>query len=124
MRRPSVFSAIAQPLSQPHRQASAARPLVRLVLGIGGGYLVSLGFTAFFGLLLGSTGLASRADAAVYAGMAAFLAWTFAVIIAFGAASTTRAAAWILGSAALLTLGAWSFRFLTNPLLGLGAALQ
>jgi len=82
--------------------------LSRALIGALGGFVLAMAFVIGAAGLLTVSGLLTRADAVVAAGMLAFLAWTIAVLVAFAAASARRAAAWVLGSATGFALLGWT----------------
>jgi hypothetical protein len=81
--------------------------LTRALIGALGGFMLAISFMMGTAGSLTASGLLTRADAVVTAGMLAFLAWMIAVLVAFGAASVRRAAAWVLGSATGFALLGW-----------------
>lgn len=86
------------------RQAALARAMI----GALGGYVLAISFMAAGSGVLLATGAMRRADAVVSTGMLAFLVWTIALLVAFGAATVKRAAAWVLGGALGLALLGWA----------------
>ena len=87
---------------------SGRAALARTLIGALGGYVLAVSFMAAGSGVLLATGTMARADAVVGTGMLAFLVWTGALLVAFGAATTARAAAWVLGSALGLALLGWA----------------
>lgn len=81
--------------------------LMRALIGTLGGFVLAMSFMVGTAGVLAASGLLARADAVVTAGMLAFLVWTIAVLVVFGAASVQRAAAWVLGSATVFALLGW-----------------
>lgn len=72
--------------------------LVRMLTGTVGGVLLAL---CFFAALSGTLHLfigVPRLDAAVTAGLLAFLVWTIAALAAFTSRSATQASAWVFGA--------------------------
>lgn len=93
-------------MSKPGLSGWAA--LARAFIGVLGGYVLAISFmTAGSGVLL-ATGWMSRADAVVSTGMLSFLVWMLGLLVAFGAATLRRAAAWVLGGALGLALFGWA----------------
>ncbi|UOD29681.1 iron transporter [Massilia violaceinigra] len=87
---------------------SGRAALARALIGALGGYVLAISFmSAGSGVLLAS-GIMRRADALASTGMLAFLVWTSALLVAFGAATTARAAAWVLGAALGFALVGWA----------------
>lgn len=86
---------------------SGQAALARAVIGAVGGYALAISFMAAGSGVLLATGVMRRADAVVSTGMLAFLVWTIALLVAYGAATVRRAAAWVLGSALGLALLGW-----------------
>lgn len=86
---------------------SGRAALARALIGTLGGYVLAISFMAAGSGVLMATGWMRRADAVVSTGMAAFLIWMLALLVAFGAATVSRAAAWVLGAAAGLALLGW-----------------
>jgi hypothetical protein len=88
--------------------------LMRTLIGVLGGLVLALSF------MVGTTGILTamqwmaRADAVVATGMLAFLAWTMAVLVSFGARSSMRAAAWVLGGGAGFMLVGWGGTFVLH----------
>ena len=83
--------------------------LTRAMIGLLGGLILALAFTTGTSAVLVALHWMTRADAVVMTGMLAFLVWTVAVLVAFGAGSLRRAAGWVLGGCAVfaaLGLGA------------------
>lgn len=81
--------------------------LVRTLIGALGGYALAIAFMAAGSGVLVATGWMRRADAVVSTGMLAFVVWTIALLVAFGAATARGAATWVLGSAAGFALVGW-----------------
>ncbi|HYD60854.1 MAG TPA: hypothetical protein VEC35_10890 [Noviherbaspirillum sp.] len=81
--------------------------LTRALIGALGGFVLAISFMMGTAGTLTASGLLTRADAVVIAGMLAFLVWATAVLVAFGAATAMRAAAWVLGSATGFALLGW-----------------
>jgi len=81
--------------------------LTRALIGALGGFAAALCFMIGTASVLAATGWLPRADAAIAAGMPAFLIWMMAVLIAFGAASVCRAAGWVFGGATGFALLGW-----------------
>jgi hypothetical protein len=81
--------------------------LSRALIGTLGGFIAAFTFMVGLAALLFALRLLSRADAAVTAGMLAFLVWAAALLVAFGAATTQRAAAWIGGSSVAFSALGW-----------------
>lgn len=80
---------------------------MRALIGALGGFVLASAFMAGVTSMLVAAGWSTRADAVVSTGMLAFLLWAFAVLVAFGAGSVQRAAAWVLSLAAAFALSAW-----------------
>lgn len=93
---------------------SGRAALARALIGTLGGYVLAIASMAAGSGILLASGMVRRADAVVGAGMLSFLVWTVALLVAFGAATTARAAAWVLGAALGFALVGW----LTLPLAG------
>lgn len=87
--------------------------LMRATIGTAGGFAAALLFMAGGAAALIGAGAMARADAVVLTGMLAFLVWMAALLVAFGAASARRAAAWVLGGAAGFALLGWACLHLT-----------
>lgn len=85
----------------------AKAALARAAIGALGGYALAISFMAAGSGVLLATGAMRRADAVVSTGMLAFLVWTIALLVAFGAATVRRAAAWVLGGALGFALLGW-----------------
>ena len=88
---------------------SGRSAVARALIGVVGGYALAICFVAAGSGWLLAAGWMRRADAVVSTGMLAFLVWTIALVVAFGAATVRRAAAWVLGGAAGLALLGWGF---------------
>ena len=86
---------------------SGRTALARTLIGAVGGYALAISFMAAGSGILLATGAMARADAVVSTGMLAFLVWTIALLVAFGATTTGRAAAWVLGGALVFGLLGW-----------------
>lgn len=86
---------------------SGRAALARALIGALGGYALAISFIAGGSGVLVATGAMRRADAVVSTGMLGFLLWMTAVLVAFGAATTRRAAAWVLGGSAVFALVGW-----------------
>lgn len=78
--------------------------LTRALIGILGGLALAIAFMAGSSALLAALQWMTRADAVVTTGMLAFLVWTAAVLVSFGAESIRRAAGWVLGGSAVFAL--------------------
>lgn len=87
---------------------SGRAALARALIGTLGGYVLAISFMAAGSGVLLASGLMRRADAVVGTGMLAFVVWTVALLVAFGAATTGRAAAWVLGAALGFALLGWA----------------
>ena len=88
--------------------------LARTLIGTLGGFVTAQSFMAGAAAALIATNWMPRADAVVASGMLAFLVWVMAVLVAFGADSAQRAAAWVLGGGAGFALLGWSCLQLTQ----------
>ena len=78
--------------------------ITRALIGVLGGLALALSFMAATSGMLAALRWMSRADAVVTAGMPAFLVWTAAVLVSFGAESVKRAAGWVLGGTSAFAL--------------------
>lgn len=87
---------------------SGRAALARTLIGALGGYVLAISFMAAGSGVLLAAGMMRRADAVVATGMLAFVVWTFALLVAFGAATTGRAAAWVLGPALGFAVVGWA----------------
>lgn len=87
---------------------SGRAALARALIGVLGGYALAISFMGAGSGILLATGWMRRADAVVATGMLAFLVWTIALLVAFGAATVRRAAAWVLGGAIGFALLGWA----------------
>lgn len=88
--------------------------LTRAIIGTLGGFVTALSFMVGTAAAIIATNWMPRADAVVASGMLAFLVWVTAVLVAFGAESTQRAAAWILGGGTGFALLGWGCLQLTQ----------
>ena len=86
---------------------SGRAALARALIGTLGGYVLAMSFMAAGSAVLLATGWMPRADAVVGTGMLAFLVWMTALLVAFGAATVSRAAGWVLGGAIAFALLGW-----------------
>ena len=86
---------------------SGRAALARALIGTLGGYVLAISFMAAGSGLLLAAGWMRRADAVVGTGMLAFVVWVIALLVAFGAATVSRAAAWVLGGAIAFALLGW-----------------
>jgi hypothetical protein len=93
---------------KPHRIAVARfswqSAMSRALIGVFGGLALALSFMVGTGSTLAALRWMTRADAVVTTGMLAFLVWTVAVLVSFGAESVKRAAGWVLGGSAAFAL--------------------
>jgi hypothetical protein len=80
---------------------------MRALIGVFGGFAFALCFMVGMASSMAAAGWLSRADAAVAAGMLAFLVWMSSVLTSFAAASAWRAAAWLAAPACAFALLAW-----------------
>lgn len=82
--------------------------LMRAVVGTVGAVLLALCF--FVALRGGLSALAGvpRTDAAVTAGLLAFLAWTIAALTSFTSRSAVQAGAWVYGASAVFAVIGWA----------------
>ena len=85
----------------------------RAVIGLLGGLVLALSFMAGTSGFLAALRWMSRADAVVITGMLAFLVWTSAVLVSFGARSVKRAAGWVIGGSAAFSLLGYGGSLLT-----------
>lgn len=100
-------------MSRYHLSTGAV--ITRTLLASVGGYALSLSFTLGCAAILSRGFGMARGEAVVLAAMLAFLAWMLAVLVAYAAATSWRAAGWVLGSAALFALLGWSMGPLPAP---------
>ncbi|MDE2598759.1 MAG: iron transporter [Rhodocyclaceae bacterium] len=98
----------------PYHLATGA-VVVRTLLASVGGYALALSFTVGGSIVVARSFGMARSEAIVLAAMLAFLVWMLAVLIAFAATTTWRAAVWILGSAASFALLGWGLGPLQAP---------
>lgn len=97
----------ADRLAQTGMRRSWRRALARTLLGTLGGFVLALSFfAALSGSLTALIGV-PRIDAAVTAGLLAFLVWTIAALAAFTARSVGLTGVWVFGSSAALALIGW-----------------
>ena len=89
--------------------------LIRTLLASVGGFALAFSFCAGAAIGLGTLFGMSRAEAVVLTAMLAFLMWMLAVLVAYAAVSTWRAAAWVLGGTAFFGALAWGLGPLPAP---------
>lgn len=99
-------------------QLSTGAIVTRTLLASLGGYVLALSFASGGAVVLTRAFGMLRGEAFVLSAMLAFLVWMLAVLVAYAAATSWRAVAWILGSAVLLAGLTWWL----GPLTTVGSA--
>jgi hypothetical protein len=94
---------------------STAAVISRTLLASIGGYLLALSFSAGATAVLTRGFGMVRGEAFVLAAMLAFLVWMLAVLTAYAAATSWRAAAWIIGGAMCCAALGWLLGPLPAP---------